>query len=85
MKAEDGTGSRHPSWRCGNVTPPISFDINKGAVAKSSKSEMMIERQLFFPSKTLTKSILGFRQGFCRTLIKRLFSSLLYDAFISKK
>ena len=29
MKAEDGTGSRHPSWRCGNVTPPISFDIKK--------------------------------------------------------
>lgn len=28
MKSEDGTGSRHPSWRCGNVTPPISF-INK--------------------------------------------------------
>lgn len=25
MKSEDGTGSRHPSWRCGNVTPPISF------------------------------------------------------------
>lgn len=28
MKAEDGTGSRRPSWRCGNVTPPISFDIS---------------------------------------------------------
>ena len=28
MKSEDGTGSRHPSWRCGNVTPPISF-VNK--------------------------------------------------------
>lgn len=25
MKSEDGTGSRHPCWRCGNVTPPISF------------------------------------------------------------
>ena len=25
MKSEDGTGSRHPSWRCGIVTPPISF------------------------------------------------------------
>jgi len=21
MKSEDGTGSRHPCWRCGNVTP----------------------------------------------------------------
>lgn len=21
MKAEDGTGSRHPSWRCGNSHP----------------------------------------------------------------
>ncbi len=27
MRAEDGTGSRRPSWRCGNVTPPISFSI----------------------------------------------------------
>ena len=27
MKAEDGTGRRRPSWRCGNVTPPISFSI----------------------------------------------------------
>ena len=25
MNTEDGTGSRHPCWRCGNVTPPISF------------------------------------------------------------
>ena len=25
MKSEDGTGSRHSCWRCGNVTPPISF------------------------------------------------------------
>ena len=25
MKSEDGTGSRHPCWRCGTVTPPISF------------------------------------------------------------
>lgn len=25
MKSEDGTGSRHPCLRCGNVTPPISF------------------------------------------------------------
>lgn len=28
MEAEDGTGSRRPSWRCGNVTPPIPFDIS---------------------------------------------------------
>ena len=28
MKSEDGTGSRHPCWRCGNVTPPISFVLS---------------------------------------------------------
>lgn len=28
MEAEDGTGSRRPSWRCGNVTSPIPFDIS---------------------------------------------------------
>lgn len=25
MKSEDGTGSCHPCWKCGNVIPPISF------------------------------------------------------------
>ena len=25
MKSEDGTGSRHPCWRCGDGTPPISL------------------------------------------------------------
>ena len=28
---EDGTGSRHPSWRCGNVTPPDPLDRLSGA------------------------------------------------------
>lgn len=43
---------------------PIRNPIYEGAVAKSSKSEMMIERQLFFPSKNLTKSIFEFHQVF---------------------
>lgn len=36
MKAEDGTGGRHPSWRCGNVTPPISFKIQEDNLMLSS-------------------------------------------------
>ena len=32
MKAEDGTGGRHPSWRCGIVTPPISFKYQEDLV-----------------------------------------------------
>lgn len=36
MKSEDGTGGRHPSWRCGNVTPPISFKIQEDNLMLSS-------------------------------------------------
>ena len=44
MKSEDGTGSRRPSWRCGNVTPPISFCI-KGLVITRSFLLYLVEHE----------------------------------------
>ena len=57
MKSEDGTGSRHPCWRCGNVTPPISFvkrGCKKTALRKASVHES--GQMPFFLTNTVENS-----------------------------
>lgn len=54
MKSEDGTGSRHPCWRCGNVTPPISF---------ISKMVTSVTIFFFFDYHLTTKTLVNFSKS----------------------